>query len=103
MKRRIVSFVAALSVAVSSLICGAVTAGAETTKFDIVKEIKNVTIAEDAKHDTAMCGYYGLTSGGYTVFVSGLDTEKAAKIEELLAKVREERESNEKESGNSEN
>ena len=85
MKRRIVSFVAALSVAVSSLICGAVTAGAETTKFDIVKEIKNVTIAEDTKLDTAMCGYYGLTSGGYTVFVSGLDTEKAAKIAETAS------------------
>ena len=83
MKKKIVSFIATAAIAVSSLFCGAVTAGAETTKFDIVKEIKKVTIAEDAKLDSSMCGYYGLTSGGYTVFVSGLDTDEAAKIADI--------------------
>ena len=83
MKKKLLSLITAVTLAVTSLFCGSVTAGAATTKFDIVKELKKTTIADDAKLDSSMCGYFASVSGGYTIFISGLDEKKAAEIAEL--------------------
>ena len=86
MKKKLLSLITALSLAITSLFCVSVNAGAATTKFDIVKELKKTSISDDAKLDSSMCGFFASVSGGYTIFISGLDEKKAAEIAELADK-----------------
>ncbi len=84
--RKLIALFTAAAAAVTTMLCGTVSASAATSAFDLMKDLKKHPVTEGSTIDSSISYNWSWESNALNFIVSGLSSEKS---EELLALTKE--------------
>ncbi len=81
--RKITAFLLTAAIAITSVICCAVSASAATSAYDLMKTLRKNAPTSGSKLDSDISFNYAWEANDINFIISGLSSEKAAEIKEL--------------------